>query len=308
LIWTGINVTAAGVAAGLLSRLAPWERTSDKLLVAARVLCSAPFHQSIAHGPNSALSLLLVTVATTAWKTGRTFLASVCLGLLLYKPQLAVALAAVLVLLRGWRAGGGVAYVACAVLLLTVETMPGALGDYLARLPLNLHAMQVEQTYNWERHVTLRAFWRLLLQGRGPGETHRAVHLLTAFSAAPLLLGLAFAARRARTRSQTQSLIAATVAAAPLLMPFYFDYDLLLLAAAAALVTKPTRLQLVLWAALYAWLFVNPYVAGAVRLNLTVPLLWCVAIGLVDRALHGVQPQHVWEPVIDEPVPLAQAA
>jgi len=308
LIWTGINVTAAGVAAGLLSRLAPCERISDKLIVALLVLCSAPLLQSIAHGQNSALSLLLVTVAATAWKTGRTFLASVCLGLLLYKPQLAVALGAVLILQRGWRAAGGIAYVACAVLLLTVATMPGALGDYFARLPLNLHAMQVEQTYNWERHVTLRAFWRLLLQGRGPGETHWIVHLLTAFSAAPLLLGLAFAARRARTRGQTQSLIAATIATAPLLMPFYFDYDLLLLAAAAALVTKPTRLQLALWAALYGWLFVNPYVAGVVRFNLTVPLLWCVAIGLVDRALHGVQHQSVWEPAVDEPMPLAHAA
>jgi hypothetical protein len=308
LVWTTLNVTAAGVAAGLLARLAPCDRPSDKLLVALLVLCSAPLLQAIAHGQNSALSLLLVTVAATAWTTGRTFLASICLGLLLYKPQLAVALAAVLVLQRGWRAGAGVAYVACAVLLLTVQTMPGALADYFARLPINLHAMQVEQTYNWERHATLRAFWHLLLQGRGPGESHWAVHLLTALGAAPLLLGLAFAARRARTRGQTGTLIAATIATAPLLMPFYFDYDLLLLAAAAALVRKPTRLQLTLWAALYAWLFVNPYVADAVRFNLTVPLLWCVAIGLVDRALHGTQRQGLWEPVADDPLPLAQAA
>jgi hypothetical protein len=103
-------------------------------------------------------------------------------------------------------------------------------------------------------------------------------------------------------------LIAATFLATPLLMPFYFDYDLLLLAAAAALVTRPTRPQLGLWAALYAWLFVNPYVAGAIRFNLTVPLLWCVAIGLIDRALHGVRQQDAWEPALDEPIPLARAA
>jgi hypothetical protein len=308
LVWTTLNVTAAGVAAGLLGRLAPCGKRWDKLLVALLVLSSAPLLQSIAHGQNSAISLLLVTVAALAWRDGRTFVASVCLGLLLYKPQLAAGLAAVLVLQRGWRAGAGAAYVGCVVLALTAQTMPGALGDYLHRLPLNLHAMQVEQTYNWERHATLRAFWRLLLQGRGPGETQWAVHLLTGLSAAPLLLGLAVAARRARTRRETAALIAATIASAPLLMPFYFDYDLLLLAAAAALLTRPTRLHLGLWAALYAWLFVNPYVAGGLRFNLTVPLLWCVAVSLVDRALHEAEQAAAWQPVADEPLPLARAA
>jgi hypothetical protein len=309
LVWTGVNLAAACVAAWLLGRLAPsCETRADLALVALLVLASAPLLQSIAHGQNSAVSLLLVTGAVLAWRGGRTFTASACLGLLLYKPQLAALLAIVLVVQRGWRAGAGFVYVACAVLALTAQTMPGAMTDYLHRLPLNLHAMQVERTYNWERHVTLRAFWRLLIQGRGPGETGWLVHVLTAFSAAPLLLGLGVAARRARTRRETGALIAATVACAPLLMPFYFDYDLLVLAAAGAMMTKPTRRGLALWGALYAWLFVNPYVAGAIRLNLTVPLLWGVAATLLDRALHGERAATAWEPAADAPLPLAHAA
>ena len=78
------------------------------------------------------------------------------------------------------------------------------------------------------------------------------------------------AARRARS---ADAVIAATVVTAPLLMPFYFDYDLLLLAAAAVL----GRRFVLLWAALYLWLFVKPYVAGHARFNLTVPLLWGLA-------------------------------
>ena len=54
-----------------------------------------------------------------------------------------------------------------------------AIGDYLVKLPANLHVMQIENAYLWERHVTLRAFWRLLLQGRGAGDVSPAVTVLT---------------------------------------------------------------------------------------------------------------------------------
>jgi hypothetical protein len=270
LAWTAVNLVAAAAAAWLLGRLVAPDRGSDRALVALLVFVSAPLLQSLAHGQNSAISLLLVTLAVRAWRARDTFTASACLGLLLYKPQLAVALAAALVLHRGWRAAAGFVFVGLALYLLTDAAMPGALADYLHRLPVNLHAIQVEQTYLWDRHVTLQAFWRLLLQGRAAGETSTLVTALTVVSAAPLALGLPVAARRTRS---TETLVAATVVAAPLLMPFYFDYDLLLLAVAAALGRRLTAL----WSALYLWLFINPYVAGAVRFNVTVPLLWALA-------------------------------
>lgn len=307
-VWIGINLAAALAAAWLLARIAAPAGGSDRVLVALLVLLSAPLLQSLAHGQNSAISLLLVCLAITAWRGGNSFAAGACVGLLLYKPQLAVVLGAVLVLHRGWRAAAGVASVGGAVLLLTLVIMPGATGDYVNRLPQNLHAVQVEHTYLWDRHVTLRAFWRLLLQGRGPGETSWLVHGLTAACCVPLLSGLALAALRARRRGTCDDLMAATVAAAPLLMPFYFDYDLLLLAVAGALVVGANRQSLATWAALYLWLFVNPYFAGATRLNLTVPLLFTLALSLVDRALHGQQ-ETSSESVVDAPPAwLARAA
>lgn len=286
LIWTGVNLAAAAIAVWLLGRSMPLR--SDRVLIALLVLASAPLLQSITHGQNSAISLLLVSIAAIAWRGGQTFTASVCLGLLLYKPQLAAVLAVVLVLHRGWRAGAGLVYVGFVILLLTNATMPAALSDYLYRLPQNLHVVQVEQTYLWERHVTLNAFWRLLLQGRGPGETTGWVHAMTIVTAAPLLLGLAFAARRPHS---TGALIAATIVTAPLLMPFYFDYDLLLLAVAGAMTTTVNRKTFALWVALYVWLYVNPYVAGAMRLNLTVPLLWGLAASLIAGAIRTEQAQ-----------------
>ena len=48
--------------------------------------------------------------------------------------------------------------------------MPGALENYLHQLPVNVHAMQIERTYLWERHVTLKSFWRMLIHGREAGE------------------------------------------------------------------------------------------------------------------------------------------
>jgi len=70
----------------------------------------------------------------------------------------------------------------------------------------------------------------------------------------------------------------------PLLMPFYFDYDLLLLAVPAVLTARQAlapggieRRLTIAWIALYAWLMVNPHVAAITRVNGTVILLAVVA-------------------------------
>jgi hypothetical protein len=84
-------------------------------------------------------------------------------------------------------------------------------------------------------------------------------------------------------------------------MPFYFDYDLLLLAVPAVLLaaemlqrknvaTGPLpaadRWLLLAWPALYAWLMVNADVAEKTRVNLAVPLLVAVAALSIARALR----------------------
>jgi nitrogen fixation protein len=220
------------------------------------------------------------------------------------------------VLHRGTRAAAGLLAVGAALLALTAVTMPGALSDYVHCLPANLHVIQVQNTYLWERQVTLKAFWRLLVQGRGPGETTLAVHLLTVVMALPAGVALVAGAWRSRrTPGSTDAVLAATIAAAPLLMPFYFDYDLLLLGVPAALVapqyepSRRGRWLLATGSALYLWLFVNPYVGGFVRFNLAVPLL-CAVAGLLiaplfrrEQVAEGARAQ-----TLPTAVPLGKAA
>jgi hypothetical protein len=79
-------------------------------------------------------------------------------------------------------------------------------------------------------------------------------------------------------------LIALTLLATPLLMPFYFDYDLLLLAVPATLyaanrIGKPNDvLATSLWVVLALLLFVNPYVATATRANVATVLLGALTV------------------------------
>jgi hypothetical protein len=209
------------------------------------------------------------------------------------------------------------------LLTVTLISLPGALMQWLTRLPGNVRFMQVERQYLWERHVTLKAFWRLLLQGNEIGDAALLTRLATLTSIAAvaivLLAGL-IRVRRQIARSgycdgQRDRLIAATTLAMPLLMPFYFDYDLLLLAVPAVLTaaqwparaSASDRRMLWSWAALYAWLFVNPGVAEWTRVNGTVILLSTVA-GLAMKALwqRGIVETNVRE--IRPSVAIAAAA
>jgi hypothetical protein len=102
----------------------------------------------------------------------------------------------------------------------------------------------------------------------------------------------------------------------PLLMPFYFDYDLLLISVAAVL-HAATRLRATptssgrsltgVWIALYLWLMVNSTVARHTRVNGTVLILGALATLLARRAARA---QTAATTSIGEftPEPLAAAA
>jgi hypothetical protein len=323
LTWTMVNVAALLCALVLLIRMLPkesdWRTTA---LVPLLVLVSMPFIQAISHGQNTFTSLLLVAMAASAWRQRRAIAGGIACGLLLYKPQLAAVLAVVMAFDLGWRVMLGMGGVAGTLIASTAMSMPGAIGEYLISLPRNLHAMQVEGTYAWERHVTFKSFFRLLFEGRGPGEIGWTVSLLTVAFAALVGAGLLLALVRSRGKrsfddpwtGQSNSLrrdrlIAATIAASPLIMPFYFDYDLLLLSVPATLLaaelcarpvgaTMSRRDQWLFgtWWALFLWLMVNPGVASTIGLNVTVILLTAVVTLLLARAIRRDDLERVAEP------------
>lgn len=87
-------------------------------------------------------------------------------------------------------------------------------------------------------------------------------------------------------------IISVMILATPLLMPFYFDYDLLLLAVPAALAAREAiargydeRGVTLAWAALYAWLVVKPHVAALTHANGTVVLIAIVTGATMRNAI-----------------------
>jgi hypothetical protein len=247
-----------------------------------------PCLQTLASQQNTFWSLAILCGAVVLWRAGRGFAAGAVAGLLLFKPQLAALVALAMACSLGRRAVLGWLATGVTLLVITLSTMPGALGDYLHRLPENLPWLQPGITYHWERQVTFQGFWRMLLQGPMSGPALLAVRLLwpacAAAVAAPLGWVMLRAWRGDAWAASPDRLIAATVAAMPLVMPYYMDYDLLLLAIPAALfaadvrraagpMTRLDRWTVGAWALLFVWLFINPFVAFDTHISLTVPLL-----------------------------------
>ncbi len=175
--------------------------------------------------------------------------------------------------------------------------MPGALHDFLFRMPANLTQFQESNHYMWERHVTFKGFWRLLLQGRDTGPTSATVMVFwfACWGAiAAMLRGAIWNVRIQNsklklqnptqhsglsTQHSTDRLIAATIATTPLLMPFYFDYDMLLLSVAAVLyvadrMRSPAmatdRLAAMAWTTLFISFQFGTVIAGQTHFNVNV--------------------------------------
>jgi hypothetical protein len=313
-IWIGINLACFAAALVLLCSWVPKQLSwKSRALVPVLVVLSAPFILAVSHAQNTCTSLLLLTLTVTLWRAAGSgdrskslaFFTGLVGGLLFYKPQVAALVAAMLVLDLGWRALAGYSVTGIALLVTNLIALPGTLDDYLHRLPVNVQSFQTGTVYPWEQHVTLKAFWRLLLQGHSLGDAAPLVVALTTTSALAVGLPLLRQAWLLRTSAVSEKielsalrrdrLIAATIAAAPLLMPFYFDYDLLLLAVPAVLVAAEWagrdrhRLDmtdhrlLTFAAALYCWQMINTDVGEKIHLNGAVALLACVATLLIAR-------------------------
>jgi len=331
--WTGINLMCFAGAMGILCSIVarasgpcspdmgetPMLLKNDWrtwALIPLLTTISMPFIQALGHGQNTCISLLLLSGTIAFWRGGRAIAAGAVAGLLFYKPQLAAVVAGAIVLTLGWRAIVGLAITGSAMLIATLLTLPGTLQAFLHRLPENIAWMQIEHRYLWERHVTLKAFWRLLFQGYAIGDLTpitRVAYLITTLAAGVCLLAAILKLRR--EVAMRDRLIALTIVTMPLLMPFYFDYDLLLLSAAASLVAREhlasgepiARRMLAGWAILFAWTIFNPAVAGATHVNGTVLALVGLS-GMMMRQAMKTRPVAVTTTIESPPQPIRAAA
>jgi len=315
--WVTLNVLCAIAAVVILCRMLAGARESNELtsqrtrtwrddfttfgLVPALLFLSMPFIYSLTHGQNACMSLLLMTITIALWRSRRAVWAGAMAGLLLYKPQLSLFLSGVLVLDLGWRALMGLGMTSAMLLAVTLA-LPGTLGEFVHQLPINLHIVQEQLPYLWDRHVTFLAFWRVLLQGTGASATLPIVKALSYLCMAGVGIGLLLAVRRNRgaelrnSRWSRDRLIAATIAAAPLLTPFYFDYDQVLLLIPAVLLaievrsrgsaelSRADRWLVRAWAVHYIWLLLNSEIAIRAHVNGSVILWTVVTLLLINRA------------------------
>jgi hypothetical protein len=308
-VWFAFNLLCLGGSVVLLCRMLRGEGAGESAarevgwktwgLAPLLIVCSMPFLQAMASQQNTFFSLLILTATATLWRARRALPAGLVAGLLFFKPQLGVLVAAALCLSLGRRAVLGLFITGASLLLVTVLTMPGAMEDYLAKLPMVVPSARVGTPYAWERQITFHGFWRMLLQGRDGGPAVLEVTVLGFAWAAALgvCLGPALlrAVRRQAPDASPDRLIAASVAAMPLMMPYYMDYDLLLLAVPAVLFATDVcrrgapmhRLDKWITGAglvLCPWLFFNAAFAGDAGVNFTVLLLAAVAVMLAARA------------------------
>lgn len=315
--WVALNVICALAAVAILCRMLARAGESGELairrrrswlgdiatcgLVPALLFLSMPFIYSMTHGQNACMSLLLMTITVALWRSRRAIWAGAIAGLLLYKPQLALFLSGVLVLDLGWRALVGLGITGTALLAATLA-LPGTLGDFIHQVPLNLHIVQEQLPYIWTRHVTFLAFWRVLLQGAGTGVTLPIATALSYLCMAGVGIGLLLAVRRywgaesQNGRWSRDRLIAAAIAAAPLLTPFYFDYDQVLLLIPAVLLAievrsrgsaklpRADRWLVRAWVVHYIWFLLNSQIAIRTHVNVGVILWTTVTLLLIARA------------------------
>jgi hypothetical protein len=308
-VWMILNGAVMVLTVGVLVKLLGAGDWKTWALVPLFFMANMPFIQAVSHGQNTFITLGLLLAVVILWRNEMPLAAGLIAGLLAYKPQHAAIVALVLCCSLGRQAILGLGVTGVILLVINITALPGTLQDFLFKMPANLTAFQEAQPYYWERHATFKAFWRLMLMGKSLGSTTPLVMLLWCCSMAPFAIGLVLAAWREagrkwvggfqeliKTERTRDRLIAATIAAAPLLMPFSFDYDLLLLAIPAVLWArelikdrKPLsgvdRVAMFGWVGLYLWTFVNPALAGRIGVNGTVVFLAIVASAMICRSL-----------------------
>jgi hypothetical protein len=338
IVWLSVNIALVGICLSLLRGMLPENMSLPRTLLLWLTVClSMPFWHAMYAQQNTFVSLLLLCMAARFWLGGRGFSAGVCAGLMLFKPQLAMVIAAVLVISMGAEAIVGCGVVAIGLLAITAWALPGTLTAYLHQLPPTIHWLQMELPYNWGRQTTLQGFWRLMIQGHAAGPTALSARILALTGIAAFAIPLAIAAWRSRRgdESDRRRLIAAAIVATPLIAPYYMDYDLLLLAVAMALTVEEqftpfiarggspgpiadhtedrgfrhrllnqSSIIKIAWIGVAIALYLNPFLAGSGRWNVAVIAIAALAVLLIRNVFIHL-PRLT---AIDRPCPAAPAS
>jgi hypothetical protein len=318
-IWLAFSLFCILASLSLLCRMLP-QGGETRALVPLLLVISMPFWQALCHLQNSCLSLLILTGVVTIWRQAKSHQSAIAAGLLAsmlaYKPQLAALVMVSLSATLGWPAIVGCGIGLGALGIATFCFMPGTISEYLHALPPLLRMIQERPQYNWGRQVTPQGFWRLLLQGHSGGLARPITTLLIAICALSALASFGWILWRCRSDiARRDQLIVLTICASPVLMPYFMDYDLLLLVIPAVLIAANwirngapigfAKYTPAVWSVLFVSLYVNPGLSGQTRLNLAALLTTATAIISFGKTAQRVISS---SPLESAYTPLASAA
>ena len=193
------------------------------------------------YGQNSAISLFLYVCFFLGLRRRRDFLAGLALGLLLYKPQLALAIGLVVLIKARWRVIAGAGCGALVWLTAGFATDPGSLAEYLEIAPGLTQMIRLNPTEfsglnykTWGIH-SFFGFSSLLLDNLSTIAADILFVILDGAAALFLVRGWRGTAW-APGSFEWDMKMAAAFALGLLISPHLFLYDLLLLALPIAIV------------------------------------------------------------------------
>jgi alpha-1,2-mannosyltransferase len=290
LLWTAITVAGFAAACYATYRICPHlaARRRDVLILAA---ASPALWQLVLHGQNSVVAMVSLTAGGILLRERRDLLGGAALGILFYKPQLALTIGAVLLLTGRWRAIAAMAGVTLVQLGIAWavfgEQTLVAYAGMIRRLP--------SLTYLLEPKLYLmhsfRAFFALL-----PGVKPYAVALSVALS----VVAIARIVRCWRPGLDDRTSLAAVLIGTVLISPHTSVYDLVIVVPALMLIADAwieTGVAGTTWSPRWVVLsaaYVLPVWPTASRLLFVQPMVICLAWLLIESTRAGRSGQGVF--------------
>lgn len=268
-LWQGTTLAAAVAVA---RRILPGRRSALAVIAApASFVC-------IGHGQNAFLTASLLAGGLLLIDR-RPWVAGLLLGCLVYKPQFAVLLPVVLVVLRDRRVFLGAALSSCGLVALTLVVWgwPVWAGFYESLGPTRAIVIETGQT-GWEKIITAFA----LVRAWGG-----AVSLAYAVQGVTTVLAITGAAITARWASACVR-GSAVCSAALLSTPYALDYDLVILGGALCFIVADARTRgwLAQEKSILALAYLAPLFGRQVMELTLVPVNWIATITVFSLALR----------------------
>jgi Glycosyltransferase family 87 len=269
LLWSAAGLAALWLAWRLLRQELSVLSKHSPFSLALLSFCFYPTVAWILANQNSAFTFLVYTMTYVQLRRGRDLAAGASLGLLLYKPQLALTLVFLLFIKARFKAVTGFLLTSTLLIAVGIMLSPRAMSEYMRVLP-QIAELPFLPGYPVEKMHNFYGFCVLLLAGFFPIRVVESVAVLL------MVGGLLIVAAWWRTvpwqpaTRQWNLNMASTLALGLLISPHLMVYDLmvLLLPIAILCATYPTsageRLldggRLLVWTALLsAFVFVSTY-------------------------------------------------